>query len=80
MAKKGSRKKPKWHRVNKVGTRQITSKPVVPTEGRYKGMKVYRKSGGIHEISTHRDYMRKAKTRRERGDPTYTGDLKGSRI
>lgn len=79
-----ARKKPKGSRTIKVKristTRNIKSKPVKVLSGKYKGKRVYRKGGKLHVVDYKRDSSRKAKNTRKRTDPSYTGDVKGSRI
>jgi len=79
-----ARRKAKGSRTVKVKktltTRQIKSKPVTPTAGRYKGKRVYRKAGKIHQVDYKRDLKRKAKRVRKRTQPSYTGDVKGKRF
>lgn len=79
-----ARKRAKGSRTVKVRkivtTRTIKSQPIVPTTGKYKGQRVYRKGGKIHTVSMKRDLKKKAKRVRKRTEPSYTGDVKGKRF
>lgn len=64
------RKKQKGSRTQKVGYK--------PKRVNHK--MIYRKAGKLHRVSYSRDAKIKAERTRKKGEPSYTGDLKGSWI